>query len=187
MSRRAWPDALWEAVREGARGTLRLLAVLALSSACSRPQADPPRIVADPAKSSPQPDAASAPSGAASVADVASVAGPSPSAPAVEPPCSAHADCALESSSGACRAGKGPRKVDGGERFCACVAGVCRPEVVAPVACKTTSDCSWLEAPWRPAAASSVPRPHPPVVPCKTGERDVVCNAGTCVLRAWKC
>jgi len=101
--------------------------------------------------------------------------------------CTSNATCELDPPTGSCRAGKGARSLPTGGVFCACDAGTCTPEWVGEVTCKTSKDCSWLDDPWRPAPAAKVPRPFPPVVPCKTGEKDSVCSAGVCVLRAWKC
>jgi hypothetical protein len=71
--------------------------------------------------------------------------------------------------------------------FCSCDGGTCTPEVVEPVKCKSTKDCSWLEHPMRPAPASKVPRPYPPIVPCKTGEHESACVKGVCEIQVWKC
>jgi hypothetical protein len=39
----------------------------------------------------------------------------------------------------------------------------------------------------RPAPASKVPRLHPPIVPCKTGEHESACVKGVCEIQVWKC
>lgn len=101
--------------------------------------------------------------------------------------CKADAECGFDPPTGKCRAGEPTRNIRDRGAFCACRAGVCEAEIVEPVSCKTSHDCSWLESPWRPMPASKVPRPHPPIAPCKGGERDSVCVKGTCMLQAWKC
>lgn len=110
-----------------------------------------------------------------------------PSTGAAKTGCTKNAECVFVPVTGSCRAGAARPMTEGGASFCRCDAGTCTPELVAPVPCKKTTDCSWLDDPWRPAPASKVPRPHPPIVPCKTGGRDSVCDAGSCVLRVWKC
>lgn len=149
-----------------------LLVLVLVLGACSRPHVDSPTIVADPPKAGPS----------ASI-DAAAEVAPT----AVKTGCTTNAQCELEPMTGTCHAGAGPRSVPPGASFCACDAGACKAEFVAKVACKTSLDCSWVEDPWRAVPASKVPRPSPPVVPCSTGSRDVVCDAGSCVLRHWKC
>lgn len=101
--------------------------------------------------------------------------------------CKSDGECAFEPATGSCVAGSDHAWIERRGGFCACSAGTCTPQFVDDVPCKTSSDCSWLESPKRPAPASKVPRPHPPVIPCSTGSFDSVCHAGRCELRVWKC
>lgn len=110
-----------------------------------------------------------------------------PATGAAKTGCTKNFDCAFDPPTGTCRAGTGDRWIHETGGFCACVAGTCTPDFVDPVACKTHTDCSWLEEPFRPAPASKVPRPYPPAAPCKSASKDSVCVSGFCVLRAWKC
>jgi hypothetical protein len=110
-----------------------------------------------------------------------------PKTVAVKTGCTASSECEFRPRDGTCVAGKGKFFLEEGGAFCACDAGSCVPDFVDTIACKTNTDCSLLEAPLRPAAASKVPRPFPPITPCKTGERDSVCDKGRCVIRVWKC
>lgn len=110
-----------------------------------------------------------------------------PQSGALKTGCKSNSECAFHAVTGSCTAGSPPTSIERRGGFCVCDAGTCTPEFVEPIACKTSLDCSLLEHPWRPAAASKVPRPFPPVTPCKTGSRDSVCVAGECILRLWKC
>jgi hypothetical protein len=110
-----------------------------------------------------------------------------PSAGAVKTGCKSNAECAFIASTGSCVAGTPETFIEKRGGFCVCDAGTCTPEFVDAVACKTSADCSFLENPMRPVPASKVPRPFPPITPCKTGERDSVCEKGQCVIRVWPC
>jgi hypothetical protein len=105
------------------------------------------------------------------------------------PGCKVDADCAFNASLGWCKPGtRKAERIEEEGTICRCDAGACVLEVVDPVPCKKTADCSWLENPRRPAPASKVPRAFPPVRPCKDGEWDSVCGAsGHCRIVGWKC
>jgi hypothetical protein len=111
----------------------------------------------------------------------------SPATGAVKTGCTKDSECAFLPATGSCGAGTAATWVEDRSGFCTCSAGTCTPEWVEPVACKTSADCSWLENPRRVAPAKKVPRPYPPITPCKTGEFDSACVAGRCVLQQWKC
>lgn len=103
--------------------------------------------------------------------------------------CAKDDECEFDPATGLCRPGSPPAAPIFEEgSFCRCVAKSCAVERVEPVPCKTALDCSWLEDPRRPAPASKVPRPWPPVkTPCASSSFDAVCKAGRCRLVAWKC
>lgn len=110
-----------------------------------------------------------------------------PKSVALKTGCKSSAECELRPRDGTCVAGKGALFIEQRGAFCTCDAGTCVPDFVDPIACKTNTDCSLLEDPLRPAPSSKVPRPFPPITPCKTGERDSVCSKGHCVIRVWAC
>jgi hypothetical protein len=103
--------------------------------------------------------------------------------------CKVDRDCGFVASLGICKPGVPPTdRIDEQGTFCRCDGGACAVEVVDAVPCKKPQDCSWLDDPRRPAPASKVPRPFPPVTPCKNGESDSICAAsGHCRIVHWKC
>lgn len=118
--------------------------------------------------------------------------------------CKENAECQFNAADGKCYEGRAERIIWKRGGFCTCDAKVCRvspprrptpfadgllcrPDFVAAIPCKTSLDCSLQEDPLRPAASSKVPRLHPPIAPCKGGERDSVCVNGFCAIQVWKC
>jgi polysaccharide biosynthesis protein PslG len=135
---------------------------------------------------------------AADPVDAAKAPPPAPPPPVVSTACSNNYDCEFDDPCMKSKCVHVPPADAGGQvkikceesapkpGDCMCIKSECT--LVEFVSCKTSDDCSWLEDPWRPAPASKVPRPYPPVTaPCKSKSRDVVCDKGVCVTRAWKC
>lgn len=110
-----------------------------------------------------------------------------PKTVALKTGCTKNAECEFRPSEGTCAAGKGTYFIERRGGFCTCDAGTCTPDFVDTIPCKSNADCSLQQDPLRPAASSIVPRPYPPITPCKGGERDSVCVKGVCEIRVWKC
>jgi hypothetical protein len=110
-----------------------------------------------------------------------------PSTGAAKTGCASDADCAFIAPTGSCARGTPERWIEERGGFCTCSAGICTPELVDAIPCKTTMDCNWLEDPRRPVSAKKVPRTRGPIKPCVDGSLDSVCDAGHCKLRLWKC
>ena len=110
-----------------------------------------------------------------------------PATGAAKTGCKTLQDCELDAPTGVCRKGMSSGHVNEGGGFCACDSGTCTPRYEPPIHCKTSKDCSWVDNPRRPAAASKVPRPIKVVVLCKDQDWDSICHDGYCMIAVAGC